>query len=209
MIIIDAQGINDICNTIITAINGYYHYNAVLETANKAFYASICSMAVTIFGLIINAYYTKKQIARDTTKTYAQLIVNEKFKSLNELRESMANIIGLSYDLLRRAPIIAKTDGSPRWEEHKKYIQLSTVDFNKEIAIIKLRIDCKKYTSFFKELDKFQHEVISSSSRILEDEETISKASIKSFEEKCRETLDAEWKEIDALSKKPYIGSKQ
>lgn len=203
------QEITDICNTIVTALNGYFQFNATVQAANKAFYAALFSGVISVITLIANVYLARKQIKRDTTKTYTQLFVDEKFKALDELRKSMASIIGLSYDLWRRSYIIAKSDGSPRFDEYKIYRQLSMVDFNKTLAIIKFRLDNKKYESFFQEINDFQEEVESSANKMLKNKDVMLDSRIKSFEGKCHEVLNAEWEEINQLAQKSYMKSKR
>ena len=205
----DGQTMIELVNMLVEGVKGYIPINATIEAANRAFYASLASAIISLFALATNIYLTHKQIKRDASKTYTQLMVDEKFKNLHDLKKTMSDLIGISYDLLRRGYIIAKGDGGPRQEEYKEYNRLARVEINKLAAIIKFRLDSKTHNEFCKSLNNFIDELYKIAPTLTKVEDNHYEKKIKElfieFEEKCRTVIEIEMQEVKNLAKQTYI----
>jgi hypothetical protein len=204
----DGQTMIELANMIVEGVKGI-STNATMEAANKAFYASLASGAISFLALLINIYLTNQQIKRDASKTYTQLMVDEKFKNLQDLKKAMSDLVGISYDLLRRGYIIAKGDGGPRQEEYKEYNKLARVEINKLASIIKFRLDIPSHNDFCESLNEFIDELykIAPTLTKVEDdqyEKQINKLFIE-FETKCRTVIEIEMQEVKNIAKQTYI----
>ena len=82
----DGQTMIELVNMLVEGVKGYIPINATIEAANRAFYASLASAIISLFALATNIYLTHKQIKRDASKTYTQLMVDENFKNLHDLK---------------------------------------------------------------------------------------------------------------------------
>lgn len=140
---------------IIKALSCIANYSATIEAANKAYTASIITASVTgvvgISSCVINLFISKSILKKDYNKMYKEIITTEKIKSLNLLRETIAQFLAQTYFILSvRSMEITKA----KTLFNKDIIK----DLSKSVNLIKLqvKIDNEQSRIFIKLLDELE-----------------------------------------------------